>query len=57
MLLSWEMPALYSALEVLVPLAHSGALWIYLAGLKWPKILQEYCPPSSAGHFQRRVPE
>lgn len=57
MLLAWEMPALYSALEVLIPLAHSGALWIYIAGLKRPKILQEYCPPSRGGHFQSHVPE
>lgn len=57
MLLAREMPALYFALEALVPLVHSGALWIYLAGLRQPKILQEYCPPSSGGHFQSHVPE
>lgn len=57
MLLAQEMPALYSALEVLVTLAHSGALWMYLAGLRQPKILPEYCQPSNGGHFQSYVPE
>lgn len=52
MLLAQETPALYAALEVLVPLAHSGAVWIYVAGFRWLRILQEYCPHLVEGIFR-----